>query len=691
MGVVTILTVGALGPWAHGAAAAPRSPQQPAAAQVADPGTWAVPSRPEKLVIDTKAAAPVVSKDDYVAGSLALAGASYPVEIKGRGNSTWKWPKKPYKVKLAAPTSLGGMPTADEWVLLANYADRSALRNHLALQLGRQTRLAWTPDSRFVDLVLNGRSQGLYLLTEQVEQGPTRVALPEGGYLLEVDQRFRASGDPGFRTRRGTPVSFKDPDELERPESRRIKKAVNAFEDVLYGDRFTHPVRGYAPLVDVDSFVDWYVVQELFRNQDSNFHSSVHVSWTPGGRFALGPVWDFDLSAGTKWNIETTPDGWHTRLGKHWIARMLEDPAFSTAVKQRTTQLAPVVEQLVAQIPAAAQVVRPEALADWDLWHVSHAAVVGSVHAADLDGEVEFLRTWLAARLAWMTAPEVIFGRPSGSLREKDQVVQVPVRVLASNRAVTVDYAHAGGKATPGADFTLVPGTLRFAPGETEKTFPLTIHGDTRPETAERVRLALRGADGARLGDPQEVALEIAASDQRPDAQVRVARRGRYAGAGVVHPKGRGQHVRTEVTRTGARTVALRVHNPGPAAAEYRLRGRSGGPALDVRWFRGAVDVTEELRSGLTVRVGPHGNRQAACRGPSRRRCAPGCGGDAAPHRRVAGRGPGRRHGACHRAGRPLTATGRVGSSPLEREGERWVTGWPRCSSCRCSSWARPS
>ncbi|WP_181312749.1 CotH kinase family protein [Nocardioides campestrisoli] len=608
VGIVAILTAGALGPWAHGAAAAPRAPE-PAAAEVADPGTWAVPARPERLVVDTEQAAPVVSKDDYVAGSLSLAGASYPIEIKGRGNSTWKWPKKPYKVKLAAPTSLGGMPAADEWVLLANYADRSALRNHLALQLGRQTRLAWTPDSRFVDLVLNGRSQGLYLLTEQVEQGPTRVALPEGGYLLEVDQRFRASGDPGFRTRRGTPVSFKDPDELERPESRRIKKAVNAFEDVLYGDRFTHPVRGYAPLVDVDSFVDWYVVQELFRNQDSNFHSSVHVSWTPGGRFTLGPLWDFDLSAGTKWNIETTPEGWHTRLGKHWIARMLQDPAFSTAVKQRTIQLAPVVEQLVAQIPAAAQAVRPEALADWQLWHVSHAAVVGSVHADDLDGEVEFLRTWLAGRLAWMTAPEVMFGRPSGSLREKDQVVQVPVRVLASDRAVTVDYAHVGGKATPGVDFTLVPGTLRFAPGETEKTFPVTIHGDAVPETAERVHLALRSPDGARLGDPQGLSLEIAASDQRPDAQVRVASRGRYAGVGVLHAKGRGQHVRTEVTRSGSRTVEMRVHNPGPAAAEYRLRGRGGGRALQVRWFRGKVDVTEELRSGLTVRVGARGNR----------------------------------------------------------------------------------
>jgi hypothetical protein len=475
-----------------------------------------VPAAPRQLVIDTVGATSVTSKDDYVAGTMQLDGLTHALEIKGRGNSTWGWPKKPYKLKLAEDASLLGMTAeTDEWVLLANYADRSALRTQVAFDLASRTRLAWTPETRYVDVVLNGQPLGLYLLTEQVEQGSDRVDLPDDGFLLEVDKRFRRSGDQGFRTGRGVPVAFKDPDEVTRKERRLVKRAVRHFENVLYGPDFADRERGYRSLVDVGSFVDWYLVEELLANQDSNFQSSVNFSWVPGGKIEMGPVWDFDLSAGSRWSGAFGTVGYHTRTGGHWISRMLEDPAFSAAVERRWAALRPAVTKVVSRIPASAAAIRPSALTDWSQWHASGDQPRGSVHADSFDGEVAFLARWLEQRAEWLDLPEVAFARTGVTVPEQPSVVRVPVRLTApATRRVTVDYAWAGGSATSGRDFRLAPGRLVFRPGQTTKFVEVHIRQDRRRERAEHIDLVLSGGQGpAVLGSPSTLRLWVARSD----------------------------------------------------------------------------------------------------------------------------------------------------------------------------------
>ena len=328
---------------------------------------WWPPQPPSTLVIDTAGTA--IGREDYVEGTVTLDGTTHETEVRGRGNSTWTWPKKPYKLKLAEDAALLGTREYDEWVLLAGYADRSALRTAAAFTLARQTRLLWTPRFRFVDVVINGTSQGLYMLTEQVEEGNGRVELPEDGHLLEINKRYLRDDEPGFRTGRGTAVAFKDPDEVTRAQRRRVRGAVTRFEKVLYGKDFADPETGYAAYIDTKLLIDWYLVEELFGNQDSNFQSSVNFTWSPGKRFEFGPVWDFDISAGTRWRAQSQPDVWHTRVGDHWIARMLEDPKFSARVKRRWAGLRPTVDRLIAQIPGAAAPLAASAAVDWQQWH----------------------------------------------------------------------------------------------------------------------------------------------------------------------------------------------------------------------------------------------------------------------------------------------------------------------------------
>lgn len=499
--------------------AGPAQTAPPAGSDAAAVGV--VPAAPVALSITTDGGVPVVSKDDYVAGSMQLAGTTYALEIRGRGNSTWNWPKKPYKIKLAEAAGLLGLPAHEQWVLLANYADRTSLRDQLAMALGASTRLAWTPRTRYVDVTLNGTALGLYVLTDQVEQDADRVALPEGSYLLEIDKRFRAAGDPGFWTDRRTPVSYKDPDELTIEQKHQVRDAVNQFEHVLYGKDFADPRTGYAAYIDVPSVIDWYLVEELFYNQDSDFGSSVYVSWVPGRGLAMGPLWDFDLSAGSHWMGPVAPQGWFTRYGVHnWIDRMFDDPAFAVAVKRRWAELRPIVDAALAQIPVAADVIRPSALQNWAIWPTTTLPVLaGTVHADTFDGEVAFLKSWLTARATWMSEDEAFFGRVPSSVAERKQTIKVPVRVMGPRtQAVQVAYSWRSGSATPGKDFTMSDGLLEFQPGQTVRTFPITILGDRRAEGPETIRLQLTSTTGGpRTGDPAVITVTIRASD--PGAQ----------------------------------------------------------------------------------------------------------------------------------------------------------------------------
>jgi hypothetical protein len=466
------------------------------------------PAPVTQVVIDTQGVA--VGRDDYVPGTVTVDGVTHVTEVRGRGNSTWGWAKKPYKLKLEEDAALVGSRPYDEWVLLAGFADRSSLRTAAAFAVAARTRLRWTPRFRFVEMVLNGQPQGLYMLTEQVEEGKGRVDLPDDGYLLEINQRYLRDDEPGFRTRRGTPVAFKDPDEVTKRQRREVRRAVSRFENVLYGPSFADPTTGYAAHIDVRKVIDWYVVQELFSNQDSNFQSSVHFSWVPGKRFVFGPVWDFDLSAGTRWRSSGPHDTWQTRVGRHWIARMLQDPAFSARVKSRWARLRPVVREVVAQLPAAAATIGPAADADWQQWHAS-GDLEWTHHARTRDGEVAFLGDWLTRRIEWLSRNEVRLGGIRQGTVERERTVWVPVQLQSPPRgSVDVGWSVTAGTATAGEDFVAAQGQVTFAAGQTRRYVPVQILDDTTTERRETVLVSLTGSPSSVVvGSPSVATIAI--------------------------------------------------------------------------------------------------------------------------------------------------------------------------------------
>ena len=372
------------------------------------------------LYIETEAQAPIVSKDDYLNGQLTLlvnergeeSLREAAIEIRGRGNTTWQMPKKPYKIKFAEATEVLGMPAHKTWVLLANYADKTLLRNQIAFQLSERFGLVYTPRSQFVDLYLNGAYQGNYQLAEQIKIDENRLNIEElkaddaedkisGGYLLEIDRR--PDEDTSFRTTQGERFVIKSPEEANPEQVAYIQQYVQTTEDALFADTFADPEQGYAQYIDIESFVDWYLLNELVKNTDARFQNSVYFHKLRGGKLIIGPVWDYDISMGNiNYNMGELPEGWFVREAS-WYQRLFEDPAFVQQVTARWQALKPEIASVLTDIDQGAAYLDQSQQLNFKRWDILGRSVwPNPVVTGSYAGEIAYLKDWLTRRIAWM-------------------------------------------------------------------------------------------------------------------------------------------------------------------------------------------------------------------------------------------------------------------------------------------------
>jgi hypothetical protein len=324
--------------------------------------------------------------------------------------------KKPYKLKLDTKTSLLGMPADKDWVLLANYADKTMLRTRVAFELGNRASLAWSPRMRFVEVFINDEYLGTYQLGEGIKVDNDRVNIPEieedeisgteltGGYLLEIDARL--DGDVVFVTNHGIPIVIDTPEAPPPEQFAYIQDYIQQTEDALYSDDFADPETGYAAYMDVDSFVDWYLINELMKNNDAQFSTSCWMYKQRDGKLFMGPLWDFDISAGNiNFNGNDDPTGWWVRRAL-WIERLLEDPGFQARLQARWNELKAdqfdtILDYIDESVPLLEQA-QANNFQRWpilDQWVWPNAVVTGSY-----EGEVQYLKDWLRARIDWMDA-----------------------------------------------------------------------------------------------------------------------------------------------------------------------------------------------------------------------------------------------------------------------------------------------
>lgn len=291
-----------------------------------DTALWTASDLP-LITIHTTDAREVTSRTTYIDGtysaiySTKIDGSparssggtriqSDTLQIRGRGNASWGFPKKPYRLKLNRARKLMGMSAdAKNWTLINNYGDKTLMRNLLAFDVSCRLGMAWTPEGRLVDVFFNGEYEGTYQLCDQVQVHEDRVAVTKmektdnygdfvtGGYLIELDSY--ASGEPKWFTSSTfrIPITIKYPDSenITPYQEAYIKNQWNAFERTVSSSNYADPETGYASMLDVPSFVQYFLVGEYSGNTDTYW--SVNV-WKERDdpRFHFGPVWDFDLA-----------------------------------------------------------------------------------------------------------------------------------------------------------------------------------------------------------------------------------------------------------------------------------------------------------------------------------------------------------------------------------------------------------
>ena len=362
-------------------------------------------------------------------------------QIKGRGNTTWYNPKKPYQIKLGEKVDLleTGLPSeeASTWVLLANYCDATLLHNTFTYDLARDFALPFTPYNTPVDLYYDGEYRGSYLLCEKTEVGEARVdifdlgeaieeanpdagdlgdlptirktdeggrsyqyvdgiTLPEdysGGYLLEMDFQSRAEAEASwFSTTAGCYVVCKSPEYLPEEGLLYIRELYQAFEDAVMNGG-THPITGldYSEYMDVESLARCYLMLELSQDGDA-FRSSTYFYKLAGEeKLYAGPLWDFDSSYGSyvsNFAVDQVVAG-ETVLGR----ALWDISSFREALRTAYQELYPLVESERNTLQESRALLAASQRMDHVLWP---EITPGSYRAT-----VEELRSFLAQRNAW--------------------------------------------------------------------------------------------------------------------------------------------------------------------------------------------------------------------------------------------------------------------------------------------------
>lgn len=326
------------------------------------------------VYVDTKGGVNITSKTTYVQANAHIDGTKeYPslpqasCRIRGRGNTTWTWPKKPYLIAFDEQQSVLGMPRHKRWVLLANFMDRTLMRNLVSMKVATFTSLAWTPRCVPVELVLNGKHKGSYLLIEQVRVDKDRVNISkEEGYLLELDFHY----DNEFQWKeRNIPfaVKYPDPEDLTPTQKTYIKNYIKEVSNAIYGNDFKDSGKGYARYLDIDSFIDEWIVYEVMCNHELGNPGSVFFHKDKDGLLTAGPCWDFD------WGVLSfyTSAG-ETRLvnGKAiWYERLFQDPLFAEKVKARFFELLPQLETIPAYMDECEALLTESAKLNFAMWN----------------------------------------------------------------------------------------------------------------------------------------------------------------------------------------------------------------------------------------------------------------------------------------------------------------------------------
>lgn len=372
--------------------------------------------------------------------------------IEIRGASSQFFPKKSFgfETRDAAnedlDASLLNFPEEEDWILYAPYSDKSLMRNMLVYDLSRDMQ-RYASRTQFVEVSINGINQGVYVLMEKLKRDSNRININKlkedeisgddltGGYILKIDKTAGTNLGEGYNDQNSFVSAFAPPsatleqeiyflyeepdaEDITTEQKDYISNYVGEFETALASDSFTDEETGYARYIDVDSFIDFFILNELSNNVDG-YRLSTYMHKDKNEKLKMGPIWDFNLAFGNanyceggstnvwayKFNERCPEDFWQIPF---WWERLMEDPAYVAKLKARWNELRSNTLSngaILGKIDTYTTTLNQSGAGDtnFGLWPVLGIYVwpnnfVGNTYSEELG----YLNSWVAERLSWM-------------------------------------------------------------------------------------------------------------------------------------------------------------------------------------------------------------------------------------------------------------------------------------------------
>ncbi len=388
------------------------------------------------------------------------------IGIRGRGNASWNFPKKPYRVKFAKSTRVfknSGIETpakCKKWTLINNYGDKTLMRNALAFEFSKRLGMPYTPYIQPVDVILNGEYKGCYQLCDQITIDKNRVniaeMLPEdieepyitGGYLLEVDA-YAGNETNKFTSTRGIPVTIKSPDEDEIvvKQLNYIRSYFSRMEAKLWSSAYADSTNGYRSMFDPETFLRHFIVGEFAGNTDTYWSTYISKD-REDNILKIASVWDFDLAFNNDYRIYPVSErtDWVFRSGgsaangmASFVSRLLSDPYADNRLKEiwRETRnsgaftnesLQEFIDSMVNEINASQKL-------NFMRWPILNSVVHQNVDAkGSYKSEVQVLKDYIPERIKWI---DEYLGYGNGEIK-KDSIyyIKTPAQLIEFATAV---------------------------------------------------------------------------------------------------------------------------------------------------------------------------------------------------------------------------------------------------------------
>ncbi len=381
------------------------------------------------------------SMDLYIDGEL---NKSCNIGIEIRGSSSQFFEKKSYGVETwdsnneDIDTDLGGFPEEEDWILYGPFSDKSLIRNVLIFQLSNAIGM-YGSRTDFYEVTINDKFLGTYVLMEKIKRDKNRVNISKnldedisGGYIIKIDK----PPDEGYTSAnsfsskfdtRGSYVGASDikflytypkSSEISNDQKNYIKNYINDFEEALLSSNFQDPELGYQKYIDIDSFVDFLILNEISKNIDA-YRISTFMHKDKNQKLKMGPIWDFNLGFGNvnycdaelesgwsyKFNDVCGGDNWKVPF---WWNRLFEDPAFVSKLKNRWSDLRTNIlsdQNLQDRIDEITNflIEHNAPRRNFDKWTIIGKYVWPNNYIGNNYGEeISYLKNWLEKRVKWM-------------------------------------------------------------------------------------------------------------------------------------------------------------------------------------------------------------------------------------------------------------------------------------------------